>query len=50
MGDNTAFDRAVQDLLDFDDWSSNSIEKRQNMYASIAHKVWDMPVSGEAVG
>lgn len=43
VGTNTAVDRAVQDLETFDNWTSESIERRQKMLAQLAKKVWDMP-------
>lgn len=43
IGVNTTVDRAVKDLLTFEEWTSNSIEQRQAMLAGLAHKVWDMP-------
>ncbi|MGB3240955.1 MAG: DUF262 domain-containing HNH endonuclease family protein [Geitlerinemataceae cyanobacterium] len=43
VGQNTAIDRAVKDLETFDDWTSESIERRQKMLTQLAHKIWDMP-------
>ncbi len=43
VGINTAVDRAVKDLLIFDEWSSNSIKLRQEMLTRMARKIWDMP-------
>lgn len=39
----TKVDIAVQDLKTFDEWTSQSIEKRQEMLTKLAKKVWDMP-------
>jgi hypothetical protein len=43
LGKNTAMNRAVVDLPTFVEWSSQSIEKRQDALAKLARKVWDMP-------
>jgi hypothetical protein len=43
VGVNTAIDRAVKDLLTFDEWTSEAIELRQAMLAQLACHVWDMP-------
>jgi hypothetical protein len=51
VGDNTAINRAVEDLIiTFDEWTSESIERRQQMLAELAKKVWDMPESGGREG
>ncbi len=43
VGHNTAIDRAVKDLENFDIWTSESIERRQQLLTELAHKIWDMP-------
>jgi hypothetical protein len=43
VGVNTQLNRAVKDLITFDQWNSRSIECRQGMLASLAAFVWDMP-------
>jgi hypothetical protein len=43
VGTNTQLNRAVEQLIQFDEWNSNSIEKRQDMLTKLAFKVWDMP-------
>jgi len=43
IGVNTKIDRAVEGLLTFDKWTSESIEKRQQMLTELAKRVWDMP-------
>lgn len=43
IGVNTAIDRTAKNLLSFEEWNSESIELRQQMLASLAHQVWDMP-------
>lgn len=43
VGTNTAVDRAVKDLEIFDNWTSESIERRQKMLTHLARRVWDMP-------
>lgn len=44
VGTNTQYNRAVEPLLVFDEWTPSSIENRQDMLVRLAHKVWDMPV------
>lgn len=43
VGKNTAVEKAVVGLPIFTSWSSESIGKRQEALADLAHKVWDMP-------
>jgi|GEM_PF-295749 len=40
IGKNTAINRAVEDLIDFTEWNSQSIDKRQEMLTALAIKVW----------
>ncbi|MFP8872691.1 MAG: HNH endonuclease family protein, partial [Myxococcota bacterium] len=47
VGSNTQLNRAVEQLIQFDKWDSSSIQKRQEMLAALASKVWDMPVRDE---
>jgi len=42
VGQNTAIDRAVAELKEFQDWTTQSIEERQQILSDIAKKVWDM--------
>lgn len=49
VGNNTQLNRAVAELIQFDEWSSSSIDRRQQMLATLARKVWDMPVSGDGI-
>ena len=44
VGINTQLNRAVENLISFDKWDSNSIEQRQIMLANLAAEVWDMPI------
>ena len=44
VGSNTQYNRAVEPLLVFDEWTPRSVEKRQDMLVRLAHKVWDMPI------
>jgi hypothetical protein len=39
----TRIDRAVDGLITFDRWTSQSIEQRQAMLAELAKRVWDIP-------
>jgi hypothetical protein len=49
VGANTQLNRAVAELIQFDEWNSSTIEQRQQMLAKLARKVWDMPGhTGEA--
>ncbi len=43
VGVNTQLNRAVEHLISFDVWDSESIERRQMMLARLAVFVWDMP-------
>ncbi len=45
MGKNTAFNRAVKELMKFENWDSKSITNRHSMLKRIAIKVWDIPNS-----
>jgi hypothetical protein len=47
VGGNTAINRAVKGLLTFDEWTSQSIEDRQEMLTDLAKRVWDMPEQTE---
>lgn len=40
VGSNTKLNRAVQDLLQFEYWNSQSIEQRQAMLGHLARRVW----------
>ena len=43
VGANTQLNRAVADLIQFDDWTSEAITQRQVMLTALARKVWNMP-------
>lgn len=47
VGVDTQLNRAVEQLIQFDEWTSSAIQKRQDMLASLASKVWDMPMRDE---
>ena len=47
VGNNTQLNRAVKDLLQFDDWSSESIDSRQEMLVRLASEVWGMPSAND---
>ena len=47
VGVDTSVDRAVRNLLEFEEWTSKSIEDRQKMLARLAHQVWEMPIPSE---
>ena len=49
VGVNTQLNRAVQQLIQFDKWDSAAIERRQEMLATLARKVWDMPERAKEV-
>lgn len=40
VGTNTRLNRAVEDLPQFDQWNSTTIEQRQKMLATLARRVW----------
>lgn len=40
VGKNTALNRAVADLIQFETWTSESIERRQKMLGALAEQVW----------
>ena len=56
VGTDTALNRAVKDLLQFDDWNSETIEIRQRLLTSLAWQVWmsdvgvEMPEAGTDLG
>ncbi|MFZ5899573.1 MAG: DUF262 domain-containing protein [Bacillota bacterium] len=43
VGINTQLNRAVAELIQFNNWDSTAIQRRQEMLAKLARKVWDMP-------
>jgi len=43
VGVDTQLNRAVADLEQFSEWNSKSIEKRQEMLATLGLRVWNMP-------
>ena len=43
VGLNTQLNRAVEHLITFDQWNSETIDCRQGMLARLAVFVWDMP-------
>jgi hypothetical protein len=43
VGVNTQLNRAVEHLITFDQWNSETIKRRQGMLARLAVFVWDMP-------
>lgn len=45
VGKNTQFDQAIKQLniISFDGWDSEAIDKRQHILANLAKKVWGMP-------
>jgi len=44
VGVNTQLNRAVADLVQFENWNSSTIEQRQEMLTKLARKVWAVPV------
>jgi len=42
-GGNTSVTRAVKGLMQFDQWDSKAIMRRQEMLTRLARKVWGMP-------
>jgi len=47
VGANTQLNRAVADLIQFDDWTSETITRRQEMLTALARKVWNMPTASK---
>ncbi len=43
VGVDTQINRATQDLIQFEEWNSASILKRQEMLGQLARKVWEIP-------
>ncbi len=43
VGVNTQLNRAVEELIQFDSWSSTDIEQRQAMLSNLALRVWEIP-------
>ena len=48
VGVNTKINRATKDLIPFDRWTSESIQKRQEMLIQLAHQVWEFPQPNSA--
>lgn len=48
IGQNTSLNRAVEKLVSFDKWDSNSIETRQRILGELARKVWDISEDANA--
>jgi uncharacterized protein with ParB-like and HNH nuclease domain len=48
VGVNTKINRATKDLTPFHCWTSESIQKRQEMLIQLAHQVWEFPQSENA--
>lgn len=42
VGTNTQLNRAVENLIQFDVWNSEAIEKRQHMLVQLARDVWQI--------
>ncbi len=47
VGTNTQLNRAVADLIQFNDWTSEAITRRQEMLTALARKVWNMPAASK---
>jgi methionine aminopeptidase len=43
VGVNTQLNRAVDELIQFEEWNSETIELRQQMLVDLARKVWEIP-------
>ncbi|MFT3895306.1 MAG: DUF262 domain-containing protein [Anaerolineales bacterium] len=43
VGVDTKINRATKDLLQFAEWTSETIQKRQEMLIQLAHQVWEFP-------
>jgi len=45
MGKHTSLNRAVADLEQFEKWDSAAIERRQEMLARLARRVWGIELA-----
>lgn len=45
VGRHTSLNRAAADLVQFDKWYSAAIERRQEMLAALARKVWGIELA-----
>jgi hypothetical protein len=45
VGSNTAYSRVARLLEIFEEWTSESIGRRQEMLGRLAFRAWDMPES-----
>jgi hypothetical protein len=50
VGTNTQLNRAVKDLIQFEEWTSASIETRQEMLMELSAYVWGMPTAENVDG
>ena len=49
VGVNTQLNRAVADLVQFENWSSSTIDQRQEMLTKLARRVWNVPERKEVL-
>lgn len=45
VGQHTSLNRTVADLAQLDKWDSAAIERRQEMLAALARKVWGIELA-----
>lgn len=52
VGANTRIDRAVANLESFEEWNERKVNVRQNSFAALARRVWELPdpASGRSAG
>jgi hypothetical protein len=43
IGKESSVDRAVRDLPQFTEWTTEAIESQQDMLTDLAKVVWEMP-------
>lgn len=47
MGNNTAYNRAVEKLKPFKTWNATEIEERQELLLKLAFEIWNIPLDSE---
>jgi hypothetical protein len=45
VGVNTRIDRVGRELPEFESWTPNAIERRQDMLRRLAYRVWNVPAT-----
>jgi uncharacterized protein with ParB-like and HNH nuclease domain len=50
IGKNSAYDKVIVTLEKYETWSKETVLRRQELLAALAHKVWDIPYVGGVPG